>query len=297
MPDLQLALASLLDCELEIVRSNAGSGGCISDARCVRVRKHDSGETRELFVKSNDASFVENFQAESHGLKQLADANAIRVPSAIKVGVFERQAWLIMQWINEGHRPPDFFDRFAIGLAGLHRNTIGIETGLDHDNFLGSAPQPNGPIESWPEFFAERRLRFQIGWASNQGLADAELVEDVERIIVGLPELLEGRDDATSLLHGDLWSGNYLCDDRGDAVLIDPAVYRGCREAEFGMLKLFGGCPARFYEVYQDAFPMPGGWQRRVNVYVLYHLLNHLNLFGRGYHGQCSSLAAKILRT
>ena len=110
-----------------------------------------------------------------------------------------------------------------------------------------------------------------------------------------MEQLLAGSESSTSLLQGDLWSGNYLCDNAGTAVLIDPAVYYGNREAEFGMLRLFGSCPGRFYDAYQEAFPLAGGWQQRVNVYVLYHLLNHLNLFGRGYHSQCCETAAEIL--
>jgi fructosamine-3-kinase len=111
-----------------------------------------------------------------------------------------------------------------------------------------------------------------------------------------MDQLLAGRDPQTSLLHGDLWSGNYLCDCEDRPVVIDPAVYYGCREAEFGMLRLFGSCPDDFYESYMETFPLPGGWQHRVSVYVLYHLLNHLNLFGSGYHDQCKRLAAEILR-
>jgi fructosamine-3-kinase len=122
------------------------------------------------------------------------------------------------------------------------------------------------------------------------------LQRDCEQIIDLMDDLLEGREDQTSLLHGDLWSGNYLCDREGDAVIIDPAIYYGCREAEFGMLRLFGSCPGDFYESYLDTFPLPAGWQRRVSVYVLYHLLNHLNLFGTGYRSQCQRLAAEILR-
>ena len=112
-----------------------------------------------------------------------------------------------------------------------------------------------------------------------------------------MPELLQGRDDETSLLHGDLWSGNYLCDERGEPVVIDPAVYRGCREAEFGMIRLFGACPPTFERAYCDTFPLPDGWHRRVSVYVLYHLLNHLNLFGSGYLGQCHQVTDEILRS
>ncbi|MEM9646268.1 MAG: fructosamine kinase family protein, partial [Planctomycetota bacterium] len=110
-----------------------------------------------------------------------------------------------------------------------------------------------------------------------------------------MDDLLDGRKRGVSLLHGDLWSGNHLCGPGGEVVLIDPAVHQGCPEAEFGMIELFGSCPPRFYDAYLDTNPFSDGWQRRVRIYVLYHLLNHLNLFGAAYAGQCQTMASKIL--
>ena len=181
-------------------------------------------------------------------------------------------------------------------LAKLHRQSRGHEIGWHRDNFLGAAPQPNARCDRWAEFVALHRMGHQLRWAINQGHSDELLTRDVNVIIQRMDDLLDGRADETSLLHGDLWSGNYLCDDMGRPVIIDPAVYRGCREAEFGMLKLFGSCPPEFYHAYQTAWPMPEGWERRTDIYVLYHLLNHLNLFGSGYLSQCRSLASSILR-
>jgi fructosamine-3-kinase len=181
-------------------------------------------------------------------------------------------------------------------LASLHRSTQGQQIGLEINNFLGAAPQINTPANCWSRFVAEYRLGFQLRWAADQGLDDAALRRDVELILRQLDQLLSGSESTTSLLHGDLWSGNYLGDSSGAPVLIDPAVYYGNREAEFGMLKLFGACPRRFYEAYHEAFSFADGWQRRINVYVLYHLLNHLNLFGRGYLAQCVDVAGQILR-
>ena len=139
-------------------------------------------------------------------------------------------------------------------------------------------------------------MGYQLRWGVDRGGIDGGLRRSLEELIAKLPEILEGRDDETSLLHGDLWSGNYLAAEDGRPVIIDPAIYHGCREAEFGMLRLFGGCPETFYEAYRAAWPLPDGWQRRTNVYVLYHLLNHLNLFGGGYAGSCRETAAEILR-
>ena len=308
MSEVQQALSSLLPSPVAVLEEQPVSGGCISEAKRVLVRD-GRGSRIDYFVKSNRLAFLENFHAEWDGLKRLASTDAIRVPHPIAVGEAGQRAWLILEWIEQQRPSQDFFPRFGRGLADLHRVTLGDRIGLERDNFLGSAPQINScekqidsggdapPQVLWPQFFAGRRIEFQLRWATDQGLADAKLRRDVGRIVQEMDRLLAGSESSTSLLHGDLWSGNYLCDTEGAAVLIDPALYYGNREAEFGMLRLFGSCPARFYDAYHDTFPLAVGWQRRVNVYVLYHLLNHLNLFGRGYHNQCCETAAEILRS
>jgi fructosamine-3-kinase len=187
------------------------------------------------------------------------------------------------------------YRRFARQLADLHRTTAGKRIGWERDNYLGSAKQPNTPHETWAEFVADQRIGFQIRWARDQGLADRQLQSDCETIIARMAGLLDGRQDQTSLLHGDLWSGNYLFDAHGQPAIIDPAVYYGCREAEWGMIAWFGSCPAAFDQAYQERWPMPEGWQRRIQVYKLYHQLNHLNLFGSSYAGICRSTARRIL--
>ncbi len=280
----------------QIIHCQAVGGGCISDAKHVLIRE-TSGSTRSLFVKTNDPSFLDNFQCEADGLSQLRDAQAIRVPEVVDVFESAGRVWLVSEWIQQGRRGSDFFENFGRGLADLHRQTAGRQIGWERDNYLGAARQINTPCDDWPEFVAKFRIGFQIRWACEQGVADSCLQTDCEKIIDRIDQLLQGRDDTVSLLHGDLWSGNYLCDESGQPVIIDPAVHHGCREAEFGMLKLFGSCPREFYEAYQQTWPLPGGWQRRVSVYVLYHLLNHLNLFGTGYLGQCHQTAAAILNS
>ncbi|MGB7347543.1 MAG: fructosamine kinase family protein, partial [Pirellulaceae bacterium] len=244
---------------------------------------------------TNRASFLENFECETDGLEALGSVDAITVPQPIAVGLAGGKAWLVSQWIDQKPRSPAFFGKFGLQLAKLHRETRGEERGWQRDNYLGSAIQKNTARATWPEFFARQRIEVQLRWANDLGYRDTALDRDCQRIIRNMADLLSGREDSTSLLHGDLWSGNYLCDAVGEPVVIDPAVYRGCREAEFGMLKLFGSCPESFYQAYQTAWPMPNGWERRVAVYLLYHLLNHLNLFGSGYLSQCKSVAAEIL--
>ena len=292
---LDRILTALLETPCRVIDHRQVGGGCISEALRVTLSGENQAK-RHLFVKRNDASFLDNFGCEALGLRQLAEADAIGVPNLLAVGCVNEQAWLVTEWIEQSSPTSGFFETFGQQLAGLHRATMGSEIGWQRDNYLGAATQVNAASPTWPEFFAEHRLGFQIRWATDQGHADRRLRRDVKAIIDQMPDLLQGRVDETSLLHGDLWSGNYLCDASGNAVIIDPAVYRGCREAEFGMIRLFGSCPPAFYAAYQQAFPLPDGCRRRVSVYVLYHLLNHLNLFGQGYLSQCHCVAAEILQ-
>lgn len=296
MEDVQRAFSTLLSTDLTVVDQHRVSGGCISETSHL-VTEDSQGRRKNWFVKTNQESFLENFQAEADGLERLAEVPAIEIPRAEVVGISDQQAWLVMNWIEQEPPGRDFFRDFGVCLAEMHRCTSGSRIGLERDNFLGAAKQVNRSQGGWVDFVAENRLGFQLRWGLHQQLIDDNLRRDCERVIAGLDQTLAGRSETTSLLHGDLWSGNYLCNREGSPVLIDPAVYYGCREAEFGMLMLFGACPSSFYEAYQEVFPMNPGWQRRVNVYVLYHLLNHLNLFGHGYHGQCKGVAEQILRT
>ena len=300
MSPILSALRELLrdDCGQIDTRSRVEpvSGGSISDAWHIELLNG-----RELFVKGNAEGFLPNFQAEERGLAALHSATCdngdLIVPQPLLVAAAQSRAWLVMDWIESDRPGDDFFVRFGRGLAKMHRATLhrskqGNRIGWDTNNFLGSADQVNTQTKDWPSFVAEHRIGYQIRRAVDQDYADGTLVHDCQEVVRRMDLLLSGRDDATSLLHGDLWSGNYLANSDGEAVIIDPAVYYGCREAEFGMLKLFGGCPNEFYRAYLEEFPMLDGWQKRSSVYVLYHLLNHLNLFGRGYLSQCKAIAA-----
>lgn len=305
---LQLVLTQLLGSPVQVVDSRPLSGGCISDVSVVTIRCPEgrSGGTlgsilggqsqRQLVLKLHSADMVANFRCEAAGLRALSQTGAIRVPNVYAVDRVGDRAALAMEFIASGNSFRDRFKTFGRQLAKLHRETQGGPIGWPDDNFLGSARQPNGSCASWPEFVATRRIGFQIRWACGQGLADPSLKADCEMIIDRIDELLSGCDGTTSLLHGDLWSGNYLFDESGQPVLIDPAVYRGCREAEWGMINWFGNCPREFEQAYQDEWPMPDGWRRRAGVYLLYHQLNHLNLFGGSYAAGCRQTAREVLR-
>lgn len=172
-------------------------------------------------------------------------------------------------------------------LAQQH-SRLGRRFGFHHDNYIGSTPQPNAWMENGFDFFAERRLLFQAGLAQDNGLLARGEVRQVEHLSKRLPELLP--EQPASLLHGDLWGGNAISDRAGQPALIDPAAYYGWAEADLAMTRLFGGFGRDFYRAYEEAAELESGWRDRLTVYNLYHLLNHLNIFGRSYHGQVQEI-------
>jgi protein-ribulosamine 3-kinase len=247
--------------------------------RCYRALRGG----RPVFVKANEPRFADAFAAEADGLDALRRAGC-RAPEAIAHGTAGRQAYLLLEWLELGERG----DFAALGamLAGLHR-AQGALYGWRRDNYIGTTPQANGACASWAEFWQLRRLEPQVVLARRNGhRLDAAPVW----------RLLEGHEPAPSLLHGDLWSGNAAFLAGGAPVLFDPAVYYGDREADLAMTELFGGFPAAFYEAYNQAWPLASGYQLRKHLYNLYHLLNHLNLFGEGYLGRVRSTLRLLAR-
>jgi protein-ribulosamine 3-kinase len=269
-----LPIPASLRAELSIEHAAAASGGCIHD--CYRVRI--GGRAR--FLKTNDPVHADAFAAEAEGLSALRAAGA-RVPEPIAHGIAAGRAYLLLEYLAlDG--PRDFA---ALGhmLARFHR-TPGARFGWQRDNYIGATPQPNGWCDDWREFWVERRLRPQLELAKQNGFRIAE------------PSLrsLEGHRPQPSLLHGDLWNGNAGFTTDGP-VVFDPAVYYGDREADLAMTELFGGFPRTFYEAYHAAWPLDAGYEQRKHLYNLYHLLNHLNLFGAGYLGQVESTLRLLL--
>ena len=258
------------------------SGGCIADGQKLQFR-----DGRALFLKSG--RLPEGlFAAEAAGLEALHRAATIlRIPAPIAVGS-KSEPYLLLEWIDSGRRGSAFAERLGEGLAEVHRSSAD-RYGFESDNFIGSTPQPNDWCDSWLEFFGERRLRYQVDLALRCGRLDGGLGSAIERIIDRLPDLLP-ESERPSLIHGDLWGGNLMCDGEGNPALIDPAVYYGHREADLAMTRLFGGFPGRFYSSYQSAWPLDPGFDERVELYNLYHMLNHLNLFGGGYLGSVQSI-------
>ena len=261
----------------EPVQLKGIGGGCIADAR---VAKFSDGSS--VFVKCA-AGTPGMFEREAEGLRALASAAAIRIPEVLAVG---KEA-LVLEMIHEAPKKGDFFESFGRKFAKLHDHH-GPSFGFPHDNFIGSTPQCNQPLDEpgWPEFFLERRLRFQAKLATDRGHGH-EIEHLLDRAEGRITELLGAAIEPPSILHGDLWSGNFIVDDRGEACLIDPAAYYGNREADLAMTRLFGGFGSEFYAAYDEASPLVPGHEDRLPIYQLYHLLNHLNLFGSAYYAQC----------
>ncbi len=278
-------LAEILGAPVQHVRPEYG--GDINQAARIEV-----GGTA-YFVKWHAHAPAQMFPAEAHGLRLLASANAIRVPAVIAWGEAEGDcpAFLLLEYIETGGRATtQTMERFGAALAELHRHTA-EHFGLDRDNFIGRLPQPNTPSESWAVFYAEQRIGFQMALARRNGRLPARREKLLTRLIERLPSLLDDGAIIPSLIHGDLWGGNYLVDVQGQAVLIDPAVCYAHREMDLAMSELFGGYSPRFYEAYFEAYPAPGYPERRA-LYQLYYILAHLNLFGESYGGRVDAIAA-----
>lgn len=271
----------------EPVNLQSVGGGCIAQARIATF-----ADGYRVFIKTAEG-LPGMFAREAEGLSALAAAGAIRIPKVLLVGDGE----LVLETVVPGPRRPDFFEVFGRHFARLHEHH-GSFFGFDTDNFIGSTVQPNKPVgegDDWAGFFLERRLRFQVDLAEQNGHGSElrSLLEDGENRIA---ELLSAVTEPPSLLHGDLWGGNYMVDEQGMPCLIDPAVYHGHREADLAMTRLFGGFTPAFYSAYEEAFSLQSGHAERLPLYQLYHLLNHLNLFGSAYYSQCRQILLRFAR-
>lgn len=232
------------------------------------------------------------FDAEAAGLRELQSADAIRIPAVYASGVSGPVAWLALEWLD--FDPATDRSQALLGerLAALHRITSDAH-GWHRDNTIGSTPQINEADTLWWRFYRERRLRYQLDLAARYGYT-GRLQSLGDALLETLPSLLAGHDPPPSLLHGDLWGGNQASVG-GEPVIFDPAVYYGDRETDIAMARLFGGFSNAFHTAYEAAWPLPDGHERRLGLYQLYHLLNHLNLFGRSYLGRAEGLIESLL--
>ena len=260
-------------------------GGCINQA--VRVQYGDTS----YFIKLNTASQLDMFSAEAQGLQELRASHSLRVPEPVCWGDDGQSAYLVMEHLElGGHGDPVALGE---GLASMHR-TSRDRFGWLRDNTIGSTPQVNALSDDWIAFWRDQRLQFQLDLAARHGHG-GRLQAQGERLLEEFPRLFADYSPQASLLHGDLWSGNYSYTQGGEPVIFDPAVYFGDREADLAMTELFGGFNREFYTAYRAAYPLDSGYAVRKTLYNLYHILNHLNLFGGGYLSQALGMIDSLL--
>ena len=258
------------------------AGGDINQAFKLKTDKGD------YFLKINQANvYPAMFEREAEGLRSLHEKTPIKIPAVIGYGEEENWQWLLIEWLEKASSQPGFWKEFGHGLAMLHQNTNG-EFGWKTDNYIGSLPQSNQPNSSWAEFYTHQRIMplvqqlFEAFAFSKKDVQATELFcRQFENIFPNEPP---------AFLHGDLWSGNFMVVANGTPALFDPAVYYGHREMDLGMTKLFGGFDNRFYDHYNEIYPMEKDWQKRLPLTQLYPLLVHARLFGGSYIRQCLNI-------
>ncbi len=246
-----------------------------------------------VFLKTGPSSSCDMFAAEAEGLTELASPGVIRVPKVFACGEEDGTAFLATEWLDMGRATRDAETRLGTRLAALHRTTAD-RYGWHRDNTCGPTPQLNPWSDDWIAFFREHRLGYQLDLAARNGYGGV-LQQRGALLLETLDRYFEGYIPDASLLHGDLWGGNWGCCD-GEPVIFDPAVYYGDRESDLAMTRLFGGFGRAFYSAYEDAWPLAPGHRERCDLYQLYHVLNHLNLFGSGYLGQAQRLIDNLLQ-
>jgi len=267
--------------------TRAVGGGCINQATVL-----EDG-TQRYFVKINSASRHDMFAAEAAGLTAIAETATVRVPRPLCHGSAEGSAFLVLEFLPLRSADRTSGARLGEQLAAMHRSTRS-DFGWDIDNTIGSTPQNNTPNANWVDFLREQRIGFQLARAAEGGYG-GRLQKQGEALLSVVDRFFTDYHPMPSLLHGDLWGGNVAAIDGGKPVIFDPAVYFGDREADLAMTELFGGFSSAFYDAYREAWPLDAGYRVRRDLYNLYHVLNHLNLFGGGYGSQALQLIERLL--
>lgn len=281
------ALVDLFGSSVAITQTDRLSGGDINKAYALTLNTGD-----KIFMKANAKNNAAFFTAEAAGLTAIASTKAISTPKILCTGTDDGEdvgySFLLLEYIKSSGKIKTYWETFAQELAAMHKADVckvasgdaGRAFGFFQDNFIGARPQKNTPSASWISFFREQRLTPQFKAADSYFIKEdrakiTKLLDNLDRFLI--------EPEQPSLLHGDLWSGNVMCGSDGKAMLIDPACYIGHHEADLAMTELFGGFPQSFYDAYKEAFPLQPGYEERRDLYNLYQLLNHLNLFGPTY--------------
>ena len=266
-------LGNALNTTVTFTEATLLTGGCINNA--VKLNT-DKGI---FFVKWNTNAKANMFQSESRGLKVLKDTNTICIPDVF--GFDEK--FLILEYISPSNPDNSFWENFGRKLALMHQQTH-PKFGLEFDNYIGSLQQSNEQNKNWDDFFIQKRLQAQL----SIGDFTANILSDFDKLFQKIPNIFPV--EKSALLHGDLWSGNFLAKGGDTPILIDPAIYYGNREMDIAMSKLFGGFNSDFYFAYNESYPLENGWEERIQICNLYPLLVHVNLFGGGYINQVKNI-------
>ena len=281
-------LTEIYGTSVQLTGSRSVGGGCINHALKISTTVGD------FFLKWNASASADMFQKEAAGLTEMALSNSdLVIPKVIwSKENGDSQSLLLMEYLSPPNNTSGFDERLGRGLAQMHRKTASA-FGFYHSNYCGTTVQDNSWTSNWAEFYARRRiwnLVQQIKTTRGISFDDQKIYE---KLVDRMPELLS-HGTIASLIHGDLWSGNYMYSNRGPA-LIDPACYYADREMELGMMKLFGGFSAAVWNAYAEEFPLPEGWKQRIRLYQLYHVLNHYLLFGGSYGWEALEIAKEYL--
>lgn len=262
-------------------------GGCINRAVVLK------GERSEFFVKLNHIEREDMFAAEADGISAIEKSESLRVPHPVCWGSHGDTAYLVLEYIHLSRADASTMQAMGAGLAALH-HTSADRFGWHRDNTIGSTAQPNAYSDAWVEFLRDRRLHHQLKLAAVNKLP-LSTISAGEKLLSGLDGFFKTYQPVPSLLHGDLWSGNFAADSSGNPVVFDPAVYFGDRETDLAMTELFGGFSREFYASYRSAWSLDQGYGVRKTLYNLYHVLNHFNLFGGGYGAQAEDMICRLL--
>ena len=284
--EITTAITQATSQSFAIADTRSVGGGCINQGYKI------SGEDgRSYFVKLNQADRLEMFVAEAVGLKQMYATHTITVPQPICWGTTGNSSYIVLDWLNLGGGNSHSWTEMGRQLAAMHRKGTSDRFGGERNNTIGSTPQINTWTDNWADFFAEHRIGYQLKLAKRRGGS----FTDTNRVISAIKERLADRQPQPSLVHGDLWSGNAAIATDGSPVILDPAAYYGDRETDIAMTELFGGFGNAFYQGYNQEWQLDSGYKQRKNIYNLYHILNHFNLFGGGYGSQANRMIQQII--
>jgi fructosamine-3-kinase len=285
--EISAQISAATNSHFKVKEKQAIGGGCISQTYRI------ADGSQRYFVKLNTSDNIAMFEAEAAGLMEIYQSHTIRVPLPICYEQNDHTAWLVLEYLNIHCGMRGNASELGIQLAAMHRITAS-QFGWVRNNTIGQTPQINTTSSDWVHFWRTHRLGYQLDLAKKNGF-NGKLQQLGERLLIDLDKFLADVTPLPALLHGDLWNGNYAYDEMGNPVLFDPAVYYGDRETDIAMTELFGGFSADFYSAYRNDYPLDSGYNLRKIVYNLYHILNHLNLFGSSYRHQAEQMMSILL--